>query len=166
MRYMCLVSLFFSNYFEDVLGYSTMDLFILLIFIWVPSCSCLNSDIGKQIALLPHFCWWLIHWKWFWRSSYFYLPSNEWFIPIGSHEWILVWQILICYLSWMLRCCRFGYDYIGGYERMGGRPGYPDEKSHGRFMNRSGGYQNMPFGNCFITFPWCPLIANLAFLLG
>ncbi|RVW44910.1 hypothetical protein CK203_077894 [Vitis vinifera] len=46
----------------------------------------------------------------------------------------------------MLRCCRFGYDYIGGYERMGGRPGYPDEKSHGRFMNRSGGYQNMPFG--------------------
>ncbi|RVX06660.1 hypothetical protein CK203_029468 [Vitis vinifera] len=47
----------------------------------------------------------------------------------------------------MLRCCRFGYDYIGGYERMGGRPGYPDEKSHGRFMNRSGGYQNMPLGN-------------------
>ncbi|XP_034703887.1 serrate RNA effector molecule-like isoform X2 [Vitis riparia] len=44
---------------------------------------------------------------------------------------------------------RFGYDYIGGYERMGGRPGYPDEKSHGRFMNRSdwesnrGGYADL-----------------------
>ncbi|KAG7946431.1 hypothetical protein I3843_14G038900 [Carya illinoinensis] len=41
---------------------------------------------------------------------------------------------------------RFGYDYIGGYERgMGGRLGYADEKSHGRFMNRSAGtYQNGP----------------------
>ncbi|KAG7949028.1 hypothetical protein I3843_13G039300 [Carya illinoinensis] len=41
---------------------------------------------------------------------------------------------------------RFGYDYLGGYERgMGGRPGYADEKSHGRFMNRSvGTYQNGP----------------------
>ncbi|XP_062174165.1 serrate RNA effector molecule-like isoform X1 [Alnus glutinosa] len=41
---------------------------------------------------------------------------------------------------------RFGYDYPGGYERgMGGRPGFTDEKSHGRFMNRSAGaYQNGP----------------------
>ncbi|XP_062092105.1 serrate RNA effector molecule-like [Humulus lupulus] len=41
---------------------------------------------------------------------------------------------------------RFGYDYNGGYERgMGGRPGYADEKSHGRFMNRSmGGYHHGP----------------------
>ncbi|KAM3732783.1 hypothetical protein ACB098_11G085400 [Castanea mollissima] len=41
---------------------------------------------------------------------------------------------------------RFGHDYLGGYERgMGGRPGYADEKSHGRFMNRSTGpHQNGP----------------------
>ncbi|KAI3450099.1 hypothetical protein Pfo_006764 [Paulownia fortunei] len=41
---------------------------------------------------------------------------------------------------------RFGYDYPGGYERdMGGRPGYPDERPHGRFMGRpSGGYQGGP----------------------
>jgi hypothetical protein len=41
---------------------------------------------------------------------------------------------------------RFGYDYPGGYERgMGGRLGYTDEKSHGRFMNRSAGaHQNGP----------------------
>ena len=39
---------------------------------------------------------------------------------------------------------RFGYDYFGGYERgVGGRPGYPDEKSYGRVAHRSaGGYQN------------------------
>jgi hypothetical protein len=43
---------------------------------------------------------------------------------------------------------RFGYDYPGGYERgMGGRLGFTDEKSHGRFMNRSAGaYQNGPSG--------------------
>ncbi|XP_058099599.1 serrate RNA effector molecule [Magnolia sinica] len=38
---------------------------------------------------------------------------------------------------------RFGYDY-GGYDRgsLGGRPGYADERPHGRYMNRSsGGYQ-------------------------
>ncbi|KAL5983266.1 hypothetical protein ACLOJK_017350 [Asimina triloba] len=38
---------------------------------------------------------------------------------------------------------RFGYDY-GGYDRgaLAGRPGYPDERPHGRYMNRStGGYQ-------------------------
>ncbi|KAL7152017.1 hypothetical protein ABFS83_04G069600 [Erythranthe nasuta] len=41
---------------------------------------------------------------------------------------------------------RFGYDHPGGYERdMGGRPGYPDERPHGRFMGRpSGGYQGGP----------------------
>ncbi|KAM7497034.1 hypothetical protein LguiA_021448 [Lonicera macranthoides] len=41
---------------------------------------------------------------------------------------------------------RFGYDYPGGYEReMGGRPGYPDERPHGRYMGRSaGGYQSGP----------------------
>ncbi|KAL3828649.1 hypothetical protein ACJIZ3_017451 [Penstemon smallii] len=38
---------------------------------------------------------------------------------------------------------RFGYDNPGGYEReMGVRPGYPDERPHGRYMGRSsGGYQ-------------------------
>ncbi|XP_031264435.1 serrate RNA effector molecule isoform X1 [Pistacia vera] len=37
---------------------------------------------------------------------------------------------------------RFGYDYAGGYEReMGGRPGYGDERPHGRYIGRpSGGY--------------------------
>ncbi|KAK6164013.1 hypothetical protein DH2020_000877 [Rehmannia glutinosa] len=41
---------------------------------------------------------------------------------------------------------RFGYDYPGGYDRdMGGRPGYPDERPHGRHMGRpSGGYQGGP----------------------
>ncbi|KAK4285234.1 hypothetical protein QN277_001961 [Acacia crassicarpa] len=39
---------------------------------------------------------------------------------------------------------RFGYDYFSGYERgMGGRPGYADERSYGRFGHRSvPGYQN------------------------
>ncbi|CAL0303614.1 unnamed protein product [Lupinus luteus] len=39
---------------------------------------------------------------------------------------------------------RFGYDHYGGYERgLGGRGGYVDEKSYGRFGRRSGGgYQN------------------------
>jgi len=32
---------------------------------------------------------------------------------------------------------RFGYDHGGGYDReMGGRPGYGDERPHGRFMGR------------------------------
>lgn len=49
---------------------------------------------------------------------------------------------------------RFGYDYLGGYERgMGGRPGFADDKSHGRFMNRSAGaYQNGPSGMCVYGF--------------
>ncbi|PHT59300.1 Serrate RNA effector molecule [Capsicum baccatum] len=39
---------------------------------------------------------------------------------------------------------RYGYDRQGGYEReMGGRPGYPDERNHGRFAGRSsGGYRD------------------------
>ncbi|XP_021720640.1 serrate RNA effector molecule-like [Chenopodium quinoa] len=38
---------------------------------------------------------------------------------------------------------RFGYDHPGGYDReMGGRPGYGDDRTHGRF--RSGGYPNGP----------------------
>lgn len=39
---------------------------------------------------------------------------------------------------------RFGIDYFGGYERgLGGRPGYADEKSYGRFAHRSAeAYQN------------------------
>ncbi|KAF8395591.1 hypothetical protein HHK36_019541 [Tetracentron sinense] len=43
---------------------------------------------------------------------------------------------------------RFGYDYVGGYERgIGGRPGYADERPRGRYMNRSsGGYQSGPSG--------------------
>ncbi|KAL0418402.1 UNVERIFIED_CONTAM: Serrate RNA effector molecule [Sesamum radiatum] len=41
----------------------------------------------------------------------------------------------------------FGYDYPGGYDReMGGRPGYPDERPHGRYMGRSGGYQDWDSG--------------------
>ncbi|KAF3434321.1 hypothetical protein FNV43_RR25424 [Rhamnella rubrinervis] len=40
---------------------------------------------------------------------------------------------------------RFGYEHNGGYERgMGGRLGYADEKTHGRFTNRLGGYQHGP----------------------
>ncbi|XP_041990629.1 serrate RNA effector molecule-like isoform X1 [Salvia splendens] len=35
---------------------------------------------------------------------------------------------------------RFGYDHPGGYDREnGGRTGYPDERSHGRYMGRGGG---------------------------
>ncbi|KAJ4979204.1 hypothetical protein NE237_009984 [Protea cynaroides] len=42
---------------------------------------------------------------------------------------------------------RFGYDYAGGYERGGGRPGYADERSHGRYMSRSsGGFQDWDSG--------------------
>ncbi|XP_059278109.1 serrate RNA effector molecule-like isoform X2 [Lycium ferocissimum] len=38
---------------------------------------------------------------------------------------------------------RYGYDRQVGYERdMGGRPGYPDERHHGRFAGRSGGYRD------------------------
>ncbi|KAL1300546.1 hypothetical protein HN51_045194 [Arachis hypogaea] len=39
---------------------------------------------------------------------------------------------------------RFGYDYYGGYERgVGGRSGYADDRSYGRFGHRpAGGYQN------------------------
>lgn len=45
---------------------------------------------------------------------------------------------------------RFGYDYQGGYERdNGGRPGYPDDRPHGRYMGRSsGGYQ----GGTYISY--------------
>ncbi|XP_050224078.1 serrate RNA effector molecule [Mercurialis annua] len=40
---------------------------------------------------------------------------------------------------------RFGYDYGGGYEReMGGRPGYPEDRTRGRYMGRGGGYQSGP----------------------
>lgn len=43
---------------------------------------------------------------------------------------------------------RFGYEYGGGgYERggPGGRPGYAEDRPHGRYMNRSsGGYQGGP----------------------
>ncbi|XP_073138199.1 serrate RNA effector molecule [Henckelia pumila] len=39
---------------------------------------------------------------------------------------------------------RFAYDYSGGYDReMGGRPGYVDERPHGRHIGQSsGGYQD------------------------
>lgn len=39
---------------------------------------------------------------------------------------------------------RLGYDYFGGYGRcVGGRPGYAEERSFGRFTHRSmGAYQN------------------------
>ncbi|XP_027339823.1 serrate RNA effector molecule-like isoform X2 [Abrus precatorius] len=39
---------------------------------------------------------------------------------------------------------RFGYDYYGGYERgVGGRTGFADEKSYGRFAHRTAGaYHN------------------------
>ncbi|KAF2300070.1 hypothetical protein GH714_007974 [Hevea brasiliensis] len=40
---------------------------------------------------------------------------------------------------------RFGYEYAGGYEReMGGRPGYSEDRPHGRYMGRAGGYQSGP----------------------
>ncbi|GLT43246.1 hypothetical protein SLA2020_172100 [Shorea laevis] len=40
---------------------------------------------------------------------------------------------------------RFGYDYAGGYDRdMVGRPGYADERSHGRYFGR--GYQDWDSG--------------------
>ncbi|POO01493.1 Zinc finger, C2H [Trema orientale] len=40
---------------------------------------------------------------------------------------------------------RFGYDYAGGYEReMGGRPGYADERPHGRYVGRSSGAYGPP----------------------
>lgn len=44
---------------------------------------------------------------------------------------------------------RFGYDHPGGYDReMGGRPGYADDRPHGRF--RSGGYPGGPSGNYLV----------------
>ncbi|WCJ41525.1 C2H2 zinc-finger protein SERRATE (SE) [Euphorbia peplus] len=40
---------------------------------------------------------------------------------------------------------RFGYDHGAGYERdMGGRVGYPEDRPHGRYMGRGGGYQSGP----------------------
>ncbi|PON74082.1 Zinc finger, C2H [Parasponia andersonii] len=40
---------------------------------------------------------------------------------------------------------RFGYDYAGGYEReIGGRPGYADERPHGRYVGRSSGAYGPP----------------------
>ncbi|XP_062082361.1 serrate RNA effector molecule [Humulus lupulus] len=40
---------------------------------------------------------------------------------------------------------RFGYDYAGGYEReMGNRPGYADERPHGRYAGRSSGAYGPP----------------------
>ncbi|XP_065865498.1 serrate RNA effector molecule [Euphorbia lathyris] len=40
---------------------------------------------------------------------------------------------------------RFGYDYGAGYDReMGGRAGYPEDRPHGRYMGRGGGYQSGP----------------------
>lgn len=45
----------------------------------------------------------------------------------------------------LLFCYRFGYDYGGGYDRdMGGRPGYAEDRPHGRFGRQSGGYQGGP----------------------
>ncbi|KAK8562268.1 hypothetical protein V6N13_019704 [Hibiscus sabdariffa] len=43
---------------------------------------------------------------------------------------------------------RFGYEYGGGYDReMMGRPGYPDDRPHGRYFGRSsGGYQDWGSG--------------------
>ncbi|XP_038679513.1 serrate RNA effector molecule-like isoform X2 [Tripterygium wilfordii] len=43
---------------------------------------------------------------------------------------------------------RFGYDYAGGYDRdMGGRPGYTEDRIHGRYIGRSsGGYQDWDSG--------------------
>lgn len=45
---------------------------------------------------------------------------------------------------------RFGYDFVGGYDReISGRPGYADERPHGRYIGRSStGYGppgNSPF---------------------
>ncbi|XP_039007252.1 serrate RNA effector molecule-like isoform X1 [Hibiscus syriacus] len=43
---------------------------------------------------------------------------------------------------------RFGYDHGGGYDReMMGRPGYLDDRPHGRFGRSSGGYQDWDSGS-------------------
>lgn len=52
--------------------------------------------------------------------------------------------ILFAYFTSLYDQNRLGYDYFGGYERVvGGRPGYGDERSYGRFSHRStSAYQN------------------------
>lgn len=46
------------------------------------------------------------------------------------------WDFLIS-IQFLFLSDRFGYEYGGGYDReMGGRPGYGDERPHGRFMGR------------------------------
>jgi hypothetical protein len=56
---------------------------------------------------------------------------------------------------------RFGYDHFGGYERgVGGRGGYADDRSGGRFPHRSaGGYQNGISGMLIVN-----IISTIAFL--
>lgn len=68
------------------------------------------------------------------------------------HSFINLWSLIVnCDVQSLivLSGFRFGHDYPGGYERdMGGRPGYSDERLHGRFMGRSsGGYQGGASGN-------------------
>lgn len=61
-------------------------------------------------------------------------------------------KIFVEYIDLCVCCHRFGYDYAGGYEReIGGRPGYGDERPHGRYIGRPiGGYGGPP-GNCSST---------------
>lgn len=56
---------------------------------------------------------------------------------------------LLDYCCYKFCNCRFGHDYVGGYEReMGGRLGYGDERPHGRYVGRaSGGYGPSGSGN-------------------
>ncbi|KAL0437120.1 UNVERIFIED_CONTAM: Serrate RNA effector molecule [Sesamum radiatum] len=64
--------------------------------------------------------------------------TNGFRVPFLPSKWAILTLVF-----WF----RFGYDYPGGYEReMGGRPGYPDERPHGRHMGRSGGYQDWDSG--------------------
>lgn len=53
------------------------------------------------------------------------------------------------YINLAFCCYRFGYDYAGGFEReMGGRPGYGDERPHGRHISRPFGGYSGHSGNC------------------
>lgn len=73
------------------------------------------------------------------------------FAIFACYSLLCSWQIPLCNIcstNWKLYVwCRFGYDYGGGYDReMGARPGYGEERPHGRYMGRGGGYQGGPPG--------------------
>lgn len=59
--------------------------------------------------------------------------------------------------SFNLLMHRFGYDYTGYDREMVGRPGYADERPHGRYAGRSSGGYGPPgkFLNVFAVFCGC-----------